>query len=151
MYTLSYSIEVNPPGATPQLTAEQVWKGLVMKAENARPFVPGMQKCEVIERKGNTLLRDITFAGDDYRELITLHAPVQVQFERVGTGGFIQNTISDSEKGLLLAFTFAVPFPGVDEGSKEEREKGESMRLVYIGAIGATLKKVREMVAEGSL
>jgi hypothetical protein len=151
MYTLSYAIEVNPEGASPVLNAEQVWKGLEMKAENALPFVPGMTKCEMTERKGNIILRDITFAGNDFQERITLHAPVQVQFERIGTGGFIQNTISESEKGLMLAFTFALPFPGTEPGSKEEREKGESMRGSYVGAVGATLKTVREMVSKGEL
>ena len=151
MYTLSYAIEVNPEGASPVLNAEQVWKGLEMKAENALPFVPGMTRCEVVERTDNTILREITFAGDDFKEFITLHAPVQVQFERVGTGGFIQNTISESEKGLMLAFTFALPFPGTEPGSKEEREKGESMRGSYVGAVGATLKTVRELVSKGEL
>ena len=81
MYTLSYAIEVNPEGASPVLNAEQVWKGLEMKAENALPFVPGMTRCEVVERTDNTILREITFAGDDFKEFITLHAPVQVQFD----------------------------------------------------------------------
>lgn len=151
MYTLSYAIEVNPAGVTPTLTADQVWKGLEMKAENALPFVPGMQRCEVVERTANTILREVTFAGDDFKEFITLYAPVQVQFERVGSGGFIQNTISESEKGLLLTFTFGLPFAGTEPGSAAEREKGESMRHAYVGAVGATLKKVREMVSQGQL
>ena len=122
-----------------------------MKAENALPFVPGMSRCEVVERKDNTILREVTFAGDDFKEFITLHAPVQVQFERLGTGGFIQNTISESKKGLLLTFTFSLPYPGTEPGSAEERAKGDSMREAYIGAIDATLKKVREMVTAGKL
>ncbi|MFC2254837.1 SRPBCC family protein [Labrys portucalensis] len=146
MYTLSFAVEVNPEGATPVLTAEQVWKGLEMKAENAVPFVPGMTRCEVIERQGNTLLREITVPGGNYTELIRFYAPVQVQFERVGSGGFIENTISESERGLLLTFTFGLPFPGTEAGSAEERAKGESMREGYIAAIAATLKKVRELV-----
>ena len=105
----------------------------------------------MVERKDNTILREVTFAGDDFKEFITLHAPVQVQFERLGTGGFIQNTISESKKGLLLTFTFSLPYPGTEPGSAEERAKGDSMREAYIGAIDATLKKVREMVTAGKL
>jgi hypothetical protein len=151
VYTLSYAIEVNPEGVSPVLTAEQVWKGLEMKAANALPFVPGMTKCEVVERKDNTILREVTFKGDDFKERITLLAPVQVQFERLGSGGFIQNTISESEKGLMLSFTFGLPFPGTTAGSPEEKAKGESMRGSYVGAIGATLKTVRELVSNGEL
>jgi hypothetical protein len=151
MYTLSYAIEVNPEGVSPRLTADQVWKGLEMKAENALPFVPVMSRCEVVERGDNTLLRDIRVGDDEFQEFITFHAPVQVNFERVGSGGFIQNTISESEKGLLLTFTFALPFPGTRPGSAEEKAKGESMRGSYIAAVAATLKRVREMVTNGEL
>ena len=50
MYTLSVAVDVNPPGVTPRLTQDQVWRGLMMKAENAVLFVPRMQSCTVLER-----------------------------------------------------------------------------------------------------
>ncbi|HMI20243.1 MAG TPA: SRPBCC family protein [Sphingomonas sp.] len=151
MYTLSYATPVNPAGADPVLARDQVWRGLEMKAENALPFVPGMSKCEVVERKDNMILRDVTFAGSSHRERILLHAPVQVQFERVGENGFIQNTISDSEAGLQLTFTFGLNFPGVTAGSPEEQAKGDEMKGAYIGAVAATLERVRQMVRNGEL
>lgn len=151
MYTLSYAIPVNPPGAEPVLTREQVWRGLAMKAENALPFVPGMSKCEVVERGGNTLLRDVVFQGSAHQERIVLHPPVQVQFERVGETGFIQNTISDSEQGLWLTFTFGLTFPGTEPGSAAEQAKGDEMKHAYVGAVGATLDRVRRMVRDGEM
>lgn len=151
MYTLSHAIPVNPEGATPVLTRKQVWRGLEMKAENALPFVPGMEKCEVVEREGNMLLRDVVFAGSAHRERIFLYSPVQVQFERVGEEGFIQNTISDSEDGLWLTFTFGLTFPGTEAGSAAERAKGDEMKHAYIGAVAATLERVRQMVRDGEV
>lgn len=44
---MAASIEVNPAGADVTLTRDLVWRGLVMKAENALPFVPAMQECTV--------------------------------------------------------------------------------------------------------
>jgi hypothetical protein len=151
MYTLSHAVAVNPPGADPVLNGAQVWRGLEMKAENALPFVPGMTKCEVVERRGNVIVRDVTFAGTSHRERILLHAPVQVQFERVGENGFIQNTISDSDAGLLLSFTFGLNFPGVEAGSAAETAKGDEMKGAYIGAVAATLERVRKMVRDGEI
>lgn len=151
MYMVSYSIEVNPAGVEPVLTAQQVWAGLVMKAENALPFVPVMQRCDVIERSGNTILREITLGGEDLREFITLLEPIQVQFERVGTKDFIHNTISESERGLMLTFTVGLSFAEADPGSAEEREKGDAMRQAYVNAVGSTLKRVREMVVSKEL
>lgn len=151
MYALSYTVEVNPAGAEPVLTAEQIWKGLEMKAVDALPFVPAMTRCDVVERGENMLRREITVGGGDFEERITFYPPVQVHFERVGSGGFIENTISDSASGLLLTFTFALPFPGTAPGSAEEREKGESMRESYVAAVASTLSKVRELVTSGEL
>jgi Domain of unknown function (DUF1857) len=148
MYALSHAIFVNPEGEEPVLTQEQVWRGLEMKAENALPFVPGMTKCEVVERGEGMLLRDVTFAGTSHREKVLLHAPVQVQFERVGENGFIQNTISNSDAGLQLTFTFGLNFPGVAPGSDAEQAKGDEMKHAYIGAVAATLARVRQMVRD---
>lgn len=151
MFALSHTVQVNPLGAERTLTCEQVWRGLVMKAENALPFVKAMSRCEVVERSGNTILRDITVQGSNHRERITLFEPVQVHFERLDEAGFIENTISQSDFGLLLTFTFGLNFPEVEPGSAEEREKGNGMRQSYVDAVTSTLSRVRQMVAEGAL
>ena len=151
MYMVSHSIAVNPEGATPVLTTEQVWAGLVMKAENALPFVPVMKRCDMIERRGNTILREITIGTDDFQEFITLFEPIQVQFRRVGTEDFIHNTVSESDFGLLLTFTVGVSFAGTEPGSAEEQAAGDAMRHAYVGAVGSTLKRVREMVANNEI
>ncbi|MGV3768904.1 MAG: SRPBCC family protein [Sphingobium phenoxybenzoativorans] len=151
MYTLSYTIPVNPEGIEPKVTQAQVWRGLEMKCENAVPFVNGMTQCDVLERKDNTILREITFMGGQSKEFLTLFEPVKVQFERLDGTGWIDNTLSESEQGLLLTFTFGIKFPGIEENSAAEKEKGDSMRGAYVGAVDATLKRVRQMVQDGEL
>jgi hypothetical protein len=151
MYMVSYTTEVNPDGVDPVLTREQVWAALVMKAENALPFVPVMKRCDMLERTDTTILREITIGEDDFQEFITLLEPIQVQFERVGTKDFIQNTISDSERGLLLTFTVGVSFPGTAPGSSEEQQAGDAMRQAYVNAVGSTLKRARELVQSSAI
>lgn len=151
MYTLSHTIPINPDGVEPKLTREQVWRGLEMKAENALPFVNGMTQCDLLERTENTIKREVTFAGAQSQEFITLFPPVKVQFERLDGTGWIDNVISDSEYGLLLTFSFGILFHGIPENTPEEKAKGDSMQGAYTGAVAATLKKVREMVAAGEL
>ena len=115
MYAVSLSIDINPAGVEPVLTRDQVWAGLVMKAENAVPFVPGMTACAVVERQGQSFWRDAIYNGQPLREKVTLTAPVQVLFERDGDpdAGWITNVISDHDGALILTFTFAVPLAGV--------------------------------------
>jgi hypothetical protein len=154
MYTLSVSVDVNPSGVTPALTQEQVWRGLMMKAENAVLFVPRMQACTVLERWSDGLLREVVNDGHRFREKITFAPPVEVLFERVGTednAGWITNVISESDHGLLLTFTFAVNLPGAAPGTEEERQKGAAMKESYIGAVKATLARVRQLVGEGKV
>lgn len=151
MYTLSYAIPVNPEGVEPKLTAQQVWRGLELKAENAIPFVNGMTQCDVLERKDNTITRVVTFKGTQHKEFITLFEPVKVQFERLDGTGWIDNTLSESENGLQLAFTFGVTFPGIAENTPEEKAQGDTMRGAYVGAVEATLNRVRQMVSDGEL
>ena len=148
------SVEVNPAGMTPVLGADQVWRGLVMKAENAVPFVPAMQSCVVVERWSDGLLREVVNDGRRFREKITFTPPVQVHFERQNSpehAGWITNVISESKQGLFVTFTFAVRFPGVTPDSEEEKLVGESLKSRYRGAIEATLAAVRRLVQEGKL
>ena len=151
MFALSYTVAINPSGVEPVLSRDQVWRGLEMKGEDAKPFVKGMTKCEVVERSGNQLLRDIVFMGNAHQERITFYPKVNVAFERIGEKGFITNTISDSEQGLMLTFTFALAFPGTAEGSAAEQEKGEGMKHAYINAVSATLATVRELARKGEI
>ena len=98
MYALSAAVAVNPPGVTPVLSADQVWRGCVMKAENALPFVDAMQACHVVERFDGGFVREIVLRGVRMRERITFTPPVQVHFQRLeahGYDGWITNVISE--------------------------------------------------------
>ena len=154
MYALSASVEINPPGVTPVLTVEQMWRGLVMKAENALPFVHAMEACRVLERYPDGFLREIKLRGVLMKERITFTPPVEVDFERVdaqGYDGWITNVISESAKGLMLTFTFAVGFPGAAAGSEAEREQGDAVRASYASAVESTLAATRRLVSENRL
>ncbi len=151
MYALSAAVAINPPGVSPVLTADQVWRGLVMKAENALPFVEAMEACRVVERFDDGFVREIVLRGVPMRERITLAPPVQVHFRRLeahGYDGWITNVISESDNGLLLVFTFCVGFPDAAPGSVDERRRGDAVKASYVSAITSTLKAVRTLVDE---
>lgn len=148
MLALSLAIEVNPPGAEPVLSRDDVWRGLVMKARNAVPFVDGMSRCEVVEGFPQGFWREVEYRGETFKERITLTAPVQVLFERepdTPNAGWITNVVSELDGRLILTFTFAVRFAGIEEDSPAEAAEGERMRGAYEAAVASTLARVREM------
>ena len=100
MIFVTHQLPVNVPGE-PHLDRAAVWDGLVLKANNALPFVPSMTFCEVTQRYGDTVFdRDIDFRGDRFTERITLEEPHRVVFTRIAGPvlGTIANEIEGAER-----------------------------------------------------
>ena len=153
MYAFAATIAANPPDAETTLNREQIWRGLVMKAEDAVPFVPAMEECHITERCEDGFIRQIKLRGMTTRERITFTPQVEVHFDRIDDPhhGWISNVLSDSAEGPLLTFIFALTFPGAAPGSPREREMGEAVRESYVAAIQGTLAETRRRVRVGTL
>lgn len=148
MIYVSKEIAVNERGQ-PKLSRSDVWKGLVMKADNALPFVPGMAKCDVIERTAKGLVRDIVFRGEDAREKITFYPEEKVVFLRLSgnADGFIVNEVLGGDDDLRLRFSFALQLVDAPSDSAKEREFREVMERDYLKAVDATLGAIRKMAS----
>lgn len=139
MHARAYTLPVNPPGTELLLTREDVWRGLVMKAENAVPFVPGMDRCAIVERFEGGFYRAIHINGRDWIERVTLSPEAYVLFERLDAErnvlGWVSNVLSECGGDLLLTFVLNV-------ASADERD----MQTTYTQAIAATLRATRELL-----
>ncbi|HWV43122.1 AtaL-like protein [Pseudorhodoplanes sp.] len=147
MIEVSKRVPVNEPGQ-PVLTRSDVWKGLVMKADNALPFVPAMTHCKVLNRESDMVfVREIEFRGERCRERITLVPEQRVEFVRLDGSvlGTILNLIEEDESGLGLRFSFKLKLAGVEDGSPEEIEYGKVVEKDYLKAVDATLAAIRKM------
>jgi hypothetical protein len=150
MIYVTNAIPVNAEGE-PELTRSDVWSGLVMKADNALPFVPAMTLCEVLERRGeHEFDREIEFRGQRFTERITLEPESRVTFTRIAGDvlGTIANEIEERDGELFLRFSFALVLKGVAPGSAEEADYAEGMKGDYLKAVEATLGAIRR-VARG--
>jgi len=151
------TVPVNPEGATP-LTRAQVWKGLVLKARDARQFLPPnlCTRCEVVEESATHLVREATIAGDDLREIIALEPETKVTFFQA-TGpreGAIINELFEDEAGALqLKFYCYTGLRGKTPfGPEEQAEQAKfDSDTGYKAALLSTLKRTRELVVEGKL
>lgn len=150
MIYVSHALPVNGPGL-PTLSGANVWDGLVLKADNALPFVPAMTECTVTQRLSDTVFdRDIVFRGAGFTERITLQEPNRVVFTRIAGPvlGTIANEVEQTDDGLQLRFSFALVVMDVEPGSDEERAYAEGMTADYLKAVDATLGAMRRMASE---
>jgi acetylaranotin biosynthesis cluster protein L len=149
MIFVTHQLPVNISGA-PVLDRAAVWNGLVLKANNALPFVPAMTHCEVTTRHSDTVFdRDIIFRGDPFTERITLEEPHRVTFTRLAGPvlGTIANEIEETPTGLALRFSFALVVSKVEGSSPEEHTYADSMTGDYLKAVQATLNAMRQLAS----
>jgi hypothetical protein len=151
------TVAVNPQGQTP-LTRAQAWAGLVLKARDARLFLPpGLcTRCDVIEESETHIVREATIAGDDLREIISFETEQKVSFFQA-TGpreGVIINELFEDEAGALqLKFYCYLGLRGKTPGGPEEQAEQAWMNgdKGYKSALLSTLQRTRELLAEGKL
>ncbi|WP_437561316.1 SRPBCC family protein [Sorangium sp. So ce542] len=151
------TVPVNPEGET-ALTRAQAWQGLVLKARDARLFLPpGLcTRCDVVEESASLIVREATIAGEDLREIITFEPQSKVTFfQATGPreGAIINELFEDADGALQLRFYCYLGLRGKAPNGPEEQaeqawldgDKG------YKGALVSTLKRTRELLAEGRL
>jgi len=151
------TVPVNPEGETP-LTREQVWKGLELKARDARLFLPpGLcTRCRVTEESATHFVRDATIAGADLREIIVLEPQRKVTFfQATGPreGSIVNELFEDEASALQLKFYCYLGLRGKEANGPEEQaeQKQFDSDKGYKAALLSTLKRTRELLAESKL
>ncbi len=151
------TVPVNPAGETP-LTRAQAWAGLELKARDARQFLPpGLcTRCDVVEESPTHFVREATIAGAGLREIITLEPERKVSFFQASgpREGAIINELLDDETGALqLRFYCYIGLRGKQPGGPEEQAEQAQFDGAngYRAALLSTLKRTRELVADGKL
>jgi hypothetical protein len=151
------TVPVNPEGETP-LTRAQAWQGLVLKARDARLFLPpGLcTRCEVVEESSTHFVREATIGGQDLREIIVLEPESKVTFFQVSgprEGAIINELLEDEAGALCLRFYGYLGLRGKEPNGSEERAEQAWMDSDkgYKSALLSTLTRTRELLKEGKL
>jgi hypothetical protein len=151
------TVPVNPENDTP-LTRAQAWAGLVLKARDARLFLPpGLcTRCEVVEESASHIVREATIAGADLREIIVLETERKVTFFQASgprEGAIVNELFEDEEGRLQLKFYGYLGLRGKTPGGPEEQAEQAMLdsEQGYKAALLSTLKRTRELLAEGRM
>jgi hypothetical protein len=151
------TVPVNPQGEVP-LTRAQAWAGLVLKARDARQFLPpGLcTRCDVLEESATHIVREATIAGADLREIISFDEGSKVSFFQA-TGpreGVIINELFEDDAGALqLKFYCYTGLRGKTPNGPEEQAEQTWMdsEQGYKTALLSTLQRTRALVKDGTL
>jgi len=151
------TIPVNPAGEIP-LTRSQAWRGLVLKARDARLFLPPnlCTRCEIVDDRTTHIVREATIAGDDLREIISFDPENKVSFFQVTgprEGVIINELFEDSAGALQLRFYCYTGLRGKQPGGPEEQAEQAWMDsdAGYKSALLSTLKRTRALLEQGRL
>lgn len=151
------TVPVNPEGET-KLTRAEAWAGLVLKARDARLFLPpGLcTRCDVVEERATHLVREATIAGDDLREIIVFEPERKVTFFQAAgprEGAIVNELFEDASGELQLRFYGYLGLRGKEAGGPEEQAEQATLSGPngYASALLSTLKRTRELLADGRL
>lgn len=149
-------IEVNDlanPLQTP-LTREELWFGLLCRAEDARAFLPGLEACRIVERSEDCLVRDLDFGGAVIRDRVSFSPLDWICFESEANeehaGGSLRITIEEPQRGaLFLRFQYQTTLP--DGAGSEDGQYAGFVRSAYHQSDIDTVRVIRMIAESGGL
>ena len=149
-------IEVNDPlnPLMDVLSIDQLWKGLVLRAESPKLFVPHLDECVIEGREEHSFQRSLRYGNLVVKDTVLLQPMHQVVFEVPA---------QDEIPASSLTMTIESPQPEVlwvrfryedsNDVSTDEANKmyDEFRRSAYQESDIDTIRIVRELAAEGRL
>lgn len=151
------TVPVNPAGELP-LTRAQAWQGLLLKARDARLFLPpGLcTRCEIVEESATHIVREATIGGNEIREIISFDPQEKVSFFQAGgprEGVIVNDLFENAEGALQLRFYCYTGLRGKVPGGPEEQAEQAWMDSDqgYRTALLSTLARTRALLLDGRL
>jgi hypothetical protein len=152
----THLIEINVPGnpLIAPLSREQLWHGLVLRAERPTLFQLGLDQCEILERTALALARKLVFGPLIIHDHVHFMPPTSVHYHVPQ-----QNDIPISD----LLMTIEEPQPGAlfvrfeyDDHMAESEDAADSFynefrRSAYEESDIDTIRVIRQYAEEGKL
>ncbi|MDR3214297.1 MAG: DUF1857 family protein [Azoarcus sp.] len=144
-------LAVNGPDEPVMLNREELWFGLLCRVEDARPFLPGLESCRIVERRPDELVRELHFGSTVIRDRVRLSALDWVRFEtetmQEHVGGSLTIHIVEDEAGVFfLRFRYETNLP---EHTDEETKYASIVRSAYYRSDIDTLQAIRVIARSG--
>lgn len=147
-------IEINDPlnPLIDTMTREQLWRGLVLRAEAPKLFIPWLDECNLLARKDNVLSRALRYNNLVIHDHVTFTPQEKVHYEvpaqeDIPTSSLLV-TIEEPQAGaLFVRFEYESGQPDDDM----DAFYNEFRRSAYQEADIDTIRIIRQLAEEGRL
>jgi hypothetical protein len=150
-------IEINDPRnpLLDVLTRDQLWRGLVRRAERPQEFLPQLVDCVIVMRGATTMARELNFGNFTVRDRVRLMPMEQISF--VTDAG---PTLSESRlvitieqfggDHLQLRFTYDTARQRIDNAEMED-QYDRFIQSAYLQTDIDSIKIIRSLVQAGEI
>jgi len=152
----NHLIEINDPLSPwiDPLTREQLWRGLVWRAEHPVSFVIGLDSCEIIEQLPDGMRRELRFGELRITDRVTF-APFEwirydAQAQADMPAATLTMSIEEPAKGALFVRFEYDSGPNAAEGSVDALYD-DFRKSAYEEADIDTIRRIRQLADEGRL
>ncbi len=149
----SHLIQINDPlnPLIDPLSREQLWRGLVLRAENPLLFVLALDAFEIVERGENSLTRVLHFGGLSLQDRVSFSPMTRVRYEIEAAqdtpAATLTMTIEEPEPGqLFVRFDYETLHAGATAPLDEFYRR--YAKQAYIEADIDTISIIRRLAAE---
>ena len=148
-------IQINDPEnpmVTP-LSRLQLWQGLVHRIENPLPFLPGLETCTIVERRGSQVRRKLDFGPAVIEDHVTQAEMSWVRFDiqpsAAHPGGSLTISIEEPEPdSLFLRFAYRTTL--ASDPNSEDRAYIEYVKAAYHQSDIDCVRIIRTLAAGGT-
>jgi hypothetical protein len=152
----AHLVEINDPlnPLIDPLSRAQLWRGLVMRAEEPLLFVYGLDSCRILEKGEQSLKRELNFGSVLIRDRVSFFPAHQVRYDTEAqamvAAASLTMTIEEPEPDrYYVRFEYDDGRVGTDAASDAYYE--EFRHSAYVKADIDTVKVIRRLAAEGQL
>lgn len=152
----SHLVEINDPlnPLIDPLTRDQLWRGLVLRAEQSKMFVPYLDECNIVGRSETSITRDLRYGELHIRDNVTFLPQQQVRYQvppqKDIPASSLCMTIEEPQPGALFVRFEYDDSTGDAEGTPDAYYN-EFRRSAYQESDIDTIRIIRQMAEAGRL
>jgi hypothetical protein len=149
-------VEINDPlnPLIDSLTRDQLWRGLVLRAEQPKLFMPHLDNCELLERSNDSVMRELQYGTLKIRDTVVYFPRDRVEYRvppqtDIPASSLVMSIEEPQEGYLQVRFDY-------DDGTTEaagsmDHFYNEFRHSAYKEADLDTIGLIRVMAEEGKL